>query len=209
LPTDTFFNLSKGKKDRVLQAAIAQFANKGYSKASVTQIVQDAKIAKGSFYQYFIDKKNLYKYIVKLAINKKLDYINDINDSKIDGIYDFLIQINIVIINFAEENLYLAKIINDLPNMENTEVYEELEFDHKKFGLNLFIPRLKKAVHNEEIKSDINIHYTAHLLYNSSLFITDYFLEENEFNSLEDVMPVIENIIDLIISGIKKNGGES
>ena len=209
MPTDTFFNLSKGKKDRVLQAAIAQFANKGYSKASVTQIVQDAKIAKGSFYQYFIDKKNLYKYIVKLAINKKLDYINDINDSKIDGIYDFLIQINIVIINFAEENLYLAKIINDLPNMENTEVYEELEFDHKKFGLNLFIPRLKKAVHNEEIKSDINIHYTAHLLYNSSLFITDYFLEENEFNSLEDVMPVIENIIDLIISGIKKNGGES
>jgi len=209
LPTDTFFNLSKGKKDRVLQAAIAQFANKGYSKASVTQIVQDAKIAKGSFYQYFIDKKNLYKYIVKLAINKKLDYINDINDSKIDGIYDFLIQINIVIINFAEENLYLAKIINDLPNMENTEVYEELKFDHKKFGLNLFIPRLKKAVHNEEIKSDINIHYTAHLLYNSSLFITDYFLEENEFNSLEDVMPVIENIIDLIISGIKKNGGES
>ena len=208
MPTDTFFNLSKGKKDRVLQAAIAQFANKGYSKASVTQIVQDAKIAKGSFYQYFIDKKNLYKYIVKLAINKKLDYINDINDSKIDGIYDFLIQINIVIINFAEENLYLAKIINDLPNMENTEVYEELEFDHKKFGLNLFIPRLKKAVHNEEIKSDINIHYTAHLLYNSSLFITDYFLEENEFNSLEDVMPVIENIIDLIISGIKKNGGE-
>ena len=209
MPTDTFFNLSKEKKDRVLQAAIAQFANKGYSKASVTQIVQDAKIAKGSFYQYFIDKKNLYKYIVKLAINKKLDYINDINDSKIDGIYDFLIQINIVIINFAEENLYLAKIINDLPNMENTEVYEELEFDHKKFGLNLFIPRLKKAVHNEEIKSDINIHYTAHLLYNSSLFITDYFLEENEFNSLEDVMPVIENIIDLIISGIKKNGGES
>lgn len=209
MPTDTFFNLSKEKKNRVLEAVIFQFANKGYSKASVTQIVNDAKIAKGSFYQYFIDKKSLYRYIVQLAIDKKLEYISEINDSKIDGVYDFLIQLNIAIIKFAEENINLAKIINDLPNMENNEIYEKLELDHKKIGLNLFIPRLKKAVHKKEIKSDINIHYTAHLLYNSSLFITNYFLEEREVNTVDDAMPVIENIIDLITFGIKQNGGES
>lgn len=209
MPTDTFFNLSREKKNRVFKAAISQFAHKSYSKASVTEIVHDAKIAKGSFYQYFIDKKSLYKYIVQLAINKKLEYINEINDSKIDGIYDYLIQLNIAMIKFAEENINLAKIINDLPNKENNVICEELEFDHKKLGLNLFIPRLKKAVKREEIKSDINIYYTAHLLYNSSLFITDYFLEENGVNDLDDVMPVIVNIIDLITSGIKKNGGEN
>lgn len=209
MPTDTFFNLSNEKKNRVLEAVISQFANKGYSKASVTQIVDDAKIAKGSFYQYFIDKKTLYKYIVQLAINKKLDYINEINDNEIDGIYDFLIQLNISIIKFAEENIKLAKIINDLPNIKNTEIYEELEIDHKKFGLNLFIPRLKKAVHNGEIRSEINVYYTAHLLYNSSLFITDYFLEEKGANTIEDMRPVIKNIIHLITTGIKQNGGGS
>ncbi|MCF8000586.1 MAG: TetR/AcrR family transcriptional regulator [Halanaerobiales bacterium] len=209
MPTDTFFNLSKEKKNRVLKAAINQFANNGYSKASVTQIVHDANIAKGSFYQYFIDKKKLYKYIVNFAINKKEEYINDIDNGKSNDIYDFLIQINIVMIKFAEDNIKLAKIINDLPNMENTDIYQELELNHKNFGLNLFIPRLKRAVHNKEIRSDINIHYTAHLLYNSSIFITNYFLEEKECNSLENAIPVIENIIDLIISGIKKNGGEN
>lgn len=209
MPTDTFFNLSKEKKNRVLEAVISQFANKGYSKASVTQIVNDAKIAKGSFYQYFIDKKTLYRYIVQLAINKKLEYINEMDDSKIDSIYDFLIQFNIAIIKFAEENINLAKIINDLPNIKNTEIYEKLEMDHKKIGLNLFIPRLKKAVYKKEIKSDVNIHYTAHLLYNTSLFIMDYFLEEKGVNTVDEAMPVIENIINIITSGIKQNGGES
>lgn len=209
MPTDTFLNLSKEKKKRVLEAVISQFANKGYSKASVTQIVNDAKIAKGSFYQYFIDKKSLYKYIVNLATDKKIKYIYEIDDSEIDGIYNFLIQHNIAIIKFAEENIYLAKIVSDLQNMENTDIYEELEIDHKKIGLNLFIPRLRKAIHKEEIKSDIDIYYTAHLLYNSSLFITKYFLEEKAVSTVEDMMPVIENIINLITTGIKKNGRES
>ncbi len=209
MPTDTFSNLSKKKKNRVLKAAISQFAHKSYTKASVTEIVHDAKIAKGSFYQYFIDKKSLYKYIVQLAINKKLEYINKIDDSKIAGIHNYLIQLNIAIIKFTEENINLAKILKDLLNMEKTEIYQELEFDHKKIGLTLFIPRLKKAVKKGEIKSDIDVYYTAHLIYNSSLFITDYFLEEKEVKSLDDVMPVIEDIIDLITSGIKKNGGES
>lgn len=209
MPTDTFFNLSKEKKNRVLESATFQFAYKGYIQASVAQIVFDAKIAKGSFYQYFVDKKSLYKYVVKLAINKKLEYINDMDVSKIDGIDDYLIKHNIAIIKFAEENIKLAKIINDLPNLENIENYEELVFDHKKIGLNLFISKLKQALKQGEIKSDINISYTAHLLYNSSNFIMEYFLEEKEVNTLKDVMPVIENIIDVITSGIKKSGGES
>jgi len=108
LPTDTFFNLPKEKRNRVVKAAIYQFASKGYSKASVTQIVHDAQIAKGSFYQYFNDKKSLYKYIVKMALDKKLEYIIEMDSSKIDGLYYFLIQINIAIIRFAEENINLA-----------------------------------------------------------------------------------------------------
>ncbi len=209
MPTDTFFNLPKEKRNRVVKAAIYQFASKGYSKASVTQIVHDAQIAKGSFYQYFNDKKSLYKYIVKMALDKKLEYIIEMDSSKIDGLYYFLIQINIAIIRFAEENINLARIVNDLPNMEQTYIYEELEIYHKKSGLNLFIPRLKKAVQEGKIKPEVNIHYAAHLLYNSSLFITNYFLEEKGVNSHKDMIPVIENIIGLIILGIKKDGGES
>ncbi|MFO7814928.1 MAG: TetR/AcrR family transcriptional regulator [Halanaerobiales bacterium] len=207
MPTDTFFNLSKEKRKRVLEAAIAQFAHKGYSKASVTQIVINAKIAKGSFYQYFNDKKDLYIYVVKCAINKKLEYLESIDYSESDDFLDYLIKLNIKNIKFAENNINLARIINNLPNIKNSDVYDFLENDYKKIGLKLFIPKLREAAKNGKVNSEINVYYTAHLLYNSSKFIMNYFLQEDEMNTTEEILPVIESIVKLISSGIKGKGG--
>ncbi|HKL13388.1 MAG TPA: TetR/AcrR family transcriptional regulator, partial [Halanaerobiales bacterium] len=75
MPTNTFFNLTEKKKNRVINAAIDEFSEKGYTKASITNIVNKAEIAKGSYYQYFEDKTDLYRYVLKKAIQKKLKYV--------------------------------------------------------------------------------------------------------------------------------------
>ena len=75
MPNQTFFNLPDKKRQTITDLAIAEFANNDYQNASITKIVKQAKIAKGSFYQYFEDKKELYLYLVDLANKEKLAFM--------------------------------------------------------------------------------------------------------------------------------------
>ena len=75
MPHQTFFNLPEKKRKTITDLAIAEFASHDYDSASITKIVKQAKIAKGSLYQYFEDKKELYLYLVDLANREKLTFL--------------------------------------------------------------------------------------------------------------------------------------
>lgn len=73
LPKETFNNLPQDKRDRIMEAALEEFANRPYHQASLSRIVAKAEIAKGSMYQYFEDKFDLYLHLIGLATTVKLD----------------------------------------------------------------------------------------------------------------------------------------
>lgn len=88
----TFLNLDDAKKDRIIQASLDEFAEKSINDASVTSIVRKAEISRGSFYQYFGSKKNLYEYLVsKLYAEHRLDLYKTIESHEGD-LYDSLID---------------------------------------------------------------------------------------------------------------------
>src|SRR5665648_21665 len=76
MPYQTFINLPEEKKQKLLECAIEEFAKNDYQSASITKIVNRAGIAKGSLYQYFKDKQDLYNYLLELAIQKKTEIFN-------------------------------------------------------------------------------------------------------------------------------------
>ncbi len=65
MPTSTFFNLPPPKREKLLCAAIAEFARKPYGEVSINRIIQAAEIPRGSFYQYFADKTDLFRYVLR------------------------------------------------------------------------------------------------------------------------------------------------
>ncbi len=71
MPTETFFNLPEEKRARILTLAIDEFAENDYASASISRLVASAGIAKGSFYQYFADKQDLYLYLLQMAMDEK------------------------------------------------------------------------------------------------------------------------------------------
>lgn len=75
MPNQTFFNLPEKKRNKLTEVAIAEFAAYDYTNASISRIVADAKIAKGSFYQYFQDKKDLYLHLVELASQERINFL--------------------------------------------------------------------------------------------------------------------------------------
>jgi len=64
MPTSTFFALSAERRERLVQEAIVEFSERPFAQASLSQIAQRSRIAKGSFYQYFDDKLDLYRWLV-------------------------------------------------------------------------------------------------------------------------------------------------
>jgi AcrR family transcriptional regulator len=64
MPRPTFFALPAERRDRLVREAIAEFSERSYADASLSQIAQRSRIPKGSFYQYFDDKVDLYRWLV-------------------------------------------------------------------------------------------------------------------------------------------------
>ena len=58
-----FLKLEPEKRERILNAAISEFAQKGYKNASTNEIVKEAGISKGLIFHYFKNKKQLYFYL--------------------------------------------------------------------------------------------------------------------------------------------------
>lgn len=64
MPSQTFYNLPDPKKKRIVAGAMKEFSEKSLNEASISSIVKNAEISRGSFYQYFDDKKDLYFYLI-------------------------------------------------------------------------------------------------------------------------------------------------
>jgi TetR/AcrR family transcriptional regulator len=64
-----FESLPEEKRQRILNAAIREFAQSGYDDASTNQIVEDANIAKGALFHYFRNKKQMFLYLFDYFID--------------------------------------------------------------------------------------------------------------------------------------------
>lgn len=58
-----FLSLDQDKQDRIINAAIKEFALKGYDLASTNEIVKEAGISKGLLFHYFGNKKKLFLFL--------------------------------------------------------------------------------------------------------------------------------------------------
>lgn len=64
MPTSTFFRLPEEKRQRLIEASWAEFSRSSFSDVSINQIIRAAGIPRGSFYQYFRDKEDLFFHLL-------------------------------------------------------------------------------------------------------------------------------------------------
>ncbi|MCR4690184.1 MAG: TetR/AcrR family transcriptional regulator [Lachnospiraceae bacterium] len=64
---ERFYDLSREKQDRFINAACKLFAENGYKKASTDDIVREAGISKGLLFHYFGSKEGLYLYVFEYS----------------------------------------------------------------------------------------------------------------------------------------------
>ncbi len=104
----------KMKENSLLKTAFEFFTTKGFSKTSITDIVNQAGVAKGTFYLYFKDKYDIRNKLV--AHKSSQIFRNALNDlsGKLDSLdfEDRLIAIVDNIINQLNDNQMLLNFIS-------------------------------------------------------------------------------------------------
>ncbi len=132
MPYYTFFNLPEEKREAILDIVIEEFSDNDYKNVSISRIVKRAGIAKGSFYQYFEDKKDLYLYLIELALQEKAAFFAAHPTPDPDmPIFDYFRWMYRIGVQFEFQNARLAQIsyrsvFGDAPLPEETlRVIEE------------------------------------------------------------------------------------
>lgn len=158
MPKPTFFHLDTDKQLMIISSAMAEFSSKSYDSASVNTICKNANIPKGSFYQYFEDKLDVYLYLMSKGTEEKLKvFQSHVNTMQNLSLIEQIRQLFIVGIEFGDSHPQLAALANRLLYETNKQVQESvLEMTGKQTD-DFYRQWIESAKLRGEVKEDISV----------------------------------------------------
>lgn len=164
------------RKDRILEAALNEFASKGYYKASTNVIVKEANVSKGLLFHYFKSKKELFITIYRRAYKTIL---NEILER----------------VNFSNRDV-LWRL--EIATFERVNVHKKHQIITKFFITN---ERIKRDGISDDIAQIRNDYLEE--FYRTMFHDIDYYLFKEQIN-LNDALQVIRFTIDRIVTDYEK-----
>ena len=101
--------LSRQRAERILEAAAAVFARKGFHQATIREIAELADVAEGTIYNYFTDKRDLLVAMTRHVIAHSAG--DALAQLEIDGVRAFLAAFLNDRFDFAGRNLYFIRAL--------------------------------------------------------------------------------------------------
>lgn len=80
MPRPRFERLDADKRDAILDAAAAEFAARGFARASYNRIIEHAGVSKGAMYYYFDDKADLYLTVVRRTFEGLIEVMGELGE---------------------------------------------------------------------------------------------------------------------------------
>lgn len=85
VPTQTFQNLPETKKNRIFDSIKQEIIRHGVDHFLIAPIIRESEIPRGSFYQYFTDKKDVFDYLIGEIGQKKKMFFSQNQILKLEG----------------------------------------------------------------------------------------------------------------------------
>ena len=154
-------NMDQEKKERIINAAIEEFAANGFKKASTNNIVRKAGISKGLLFHYFENKEILHNYLENYVVNTVIQTIQDEIDWNETDFFNRLMQVAIIkgrlTYRFPKIFEFFTSILED-KTIEDISAYREdfapglmekvyiHNIDYSKFKPDLDMERTMKII---------------------------------------------------------------
>jgi len=176
MPANTFLNLPSAKRNLVTEVALQEFASNDFRNASVTRMVRTLGIAKGSIYQYFVNKKDLYLYLLDLCEQQQTEFIwpflNEKGGSFLKWYRKYLFGQILFYLNFP---LYAA-FLKNVAREEYTPELGNLVLERKREKIDFFRKQLSARVSGKNAPGSAQLQHIAFFLTQIEEGIFDYMI---------------------------------
>lgn len=111
------YNLPEEKRQRITDAIFNEFAGSSGERVSINNIIKNANISRGSFYQYFDDKVDLVEVMTRSFINfslKKATEVISRTHGDIFVTYDLLFEILCECSKDAKQSIIMKNLIKNI-----------------------------------------------------------------------------------------------
>jgi AcrR family transcriptional regulator len=185
-------------RQKILNAALKQFARRGYDGASVQEIVDAAKVTKPTLYYYFANKAALYKALVDSAHDERYRLMQEAVQRG-DDLKTKLVEILTSLFDFLKSHRELMRLAfstafasrNELPERMDLcgKPKRNFEFIHSMIKTELAARRLNRRFSSEELA--FGIHGLMNIYVMTSLLLPD----------CKPDRKTAENVVELFLSG--------
>ncbi len=205
---ERFKNIDPEKRDKIINAALTEFAQNGFEKASTNEIVKNAGISRGLLYHYFKDKEELYEVLTRYAIETFVGKINSSIDWDEPDIFERFKQIAFVKI---EVSRVYPKLFNFIVNLflkeNNVQTMEDAYAFYDKLGINiqeLFTNVYQKGIDYSKFKDQEKIGINMNIIRWTIEKWAEEIMQKSGGNFTSDDMQIFGEQIDEYINALKK-----
>ena len=197
------------RKQQILECAKKLFSKKGYHNTHVEDIHKELTIAKGTFYEYFKNKEELF---IALLVKFLEDWEEAVLDTTVNLVmediptfYRTLIKRSLVFFQSNEDlcNIYLRV------GPGTDEVFEPYIEQFEDKMLQYVKTALDQGVKAGVLRNDLNIELMANILLGAFLRIDYYyFVLKRQEKESRDLDEITDQFFNLIMEGIFNNTRE-
>ncbi len=218
MPTKTYYNLPEEKRQKIEEAAIAEFAANPLQSASINAIVSKAGIAKGSFYQYFENINDLHGHILSIIYKKKLEVINSLPlDSANLDTFRYLRRVLQAAVDFQIRYPDLASIERFQRLSANHLSSVDPETGERMGGDGRFHAFLTQGILHDDIATWVDVDMAAFMLEIIESGIAPYLVERigekasaiasGNLFSVDDrpTQDLFDNLMDILEAGLARD----
>lgn len=204
MPKQTFNNLDTDKQLQIMSAALDEFSTYTYGEASTNRICKSAGIAKGSFYQYFEDKLDLYVYLLTQSTGVKMTIFGE-TLKNLDNL-TFIEQIRALYlcgIEFAINNPKYSNLAQKFAHEKNESVRQSVLKGNTQKAYTFYEHLIEKAKERGTVKSEIDTRALALLIQALNDAVLEYMTERYEALNYASDQASILAFVDLELKILK------
>jgi len=158
---ESFKRLDEEKQDRILQAAIDEFAERGYELANTNRIAKQAKISVGSIFHYFTTKENLFLYIVQYGSAMIEEYAGKVVDDETLTVAQKIEALLRLAVKSSREEETLIRLYHEMSSIGNKDLINKLPRSMELFTSERYIKMLEEGQRKGEVKPELDARLAA------------------------------------------------
>ena len=165
MPKSTFLNLPEEKRKRITELALDEFSTHPYRQASLSRIVSRAGIAKGSMYQYFENKLDLYKWLVTDELERRRqEWLESHSQPSGGDVFAELERLAMTHVGFMLAHPRLARLADSARSATSDKALRDLHRELRERQLSRLAALIERGQESGDLRSDVSPRVLAHLV---------------------------------------------